>query len=291
MAGTTMTNDHRRSEERGIVDLLAAGHDVREVGGKAAPLARVAASGLRVPAGFVVTASADASAVSLRSWLAASGGERWAVRSSAVGEDASERSYAGQLESLLDVTSEDVPRAIERCRRSARALRVLRYAGSPGDLAVVVQRMVNAERAGVAFSADPSSGERGVVVIEAVRGLSDRLLHGERAGERWRVSGGASERVHALDEAVLSDAQAAEIAAIAARLEQLFGRPQDVEWAIEDGVIWVLQSRPITALPASRSRSRARRPRAAGSATTTTVCSRRSAGAGSRPTPWRWPTR
>ncbi len=235
----------------GVVDLLAVGLEVREVGGKAAPLARASAAGFRVPPGVVVTSEASVSAESLSEWLAALGPGPFAVRSSAVDEDAASRSFAGQLETLLSVGAQDVPRAIERCRASARAMRVLRYAGSPGAVAVIVQRMVPADVAGVAFSADPRTGERDVVVIEAVKGLADRLVGGEVSPEAWRCVGERAERVRSADAPVLEAPMAKRVAEMARKLEALFGGPQDVEWAVSGGELQLLQSRPITALPAA----------------------------------------
>lgn len=250
---TDAAMSERTGRARGLVDLRAA-TSPSEVGGKAAPLARAMAAGLHVPPGFVVPPDASFDAASLREALASVGPGPYAVRSSAVDEDSAARSFAGQLETILDVAGHDVPRAIERCRGSARAMRVLRYAGSPGAVAVIVQQMVRAEQAGVAFSADPRTGTRGVVVIEAVRGLGDRLVGGEVTPEQWRVGAAIAERVTGVQtgEASVLDAELARrIAQLARELERLFGAPQDVEWAFARGELHVLQSRPITALPAA----------------------------------------
>ncbi len=239
-----------RSHESGIVDLLDVRHERRVVGGKASPLAIAAEAGLRVPAGFVVTASARVTASELAERIAKLGAGPFAVRSSAVAEDSASRSFAGQLETLLNVAPPDVMGAIERCRASGSALRVLCYAGTAGDVAVIVQQQVAAEVAGVAFSADPRTGERGVVVIDATRGLGDRLVSGEVDAESWRCAN-EPVRLRATSESVLDAATAARVADLARRCEQLFGRPQDIEWAIAGGQLYLLQSRPITALPAA----------------------------------------
>lgn len=237
----------------GLPDVVELGSpeatDPALVGGKAAALSRAAAAGFDVPRGFVVTTNA-AEGVDMGPWLQRLGAERLAVRSSAVCEDSAERSFAGQLETLLDVAPRDVPAAVARCRASASTLRVLRYAGSPGAAAVIVQEMVAADAAGVAFSADPTTGERDVAVVEAVRGLGDRLVGGEAGAEAWRVTGGRAARARDLDAPVLDEPRAGEVATLARNLETLFGRPQDVEWAIGGGALRLLQSRPITALPA-----------------------------------------
>jgi hypothetical protein len=109
--------------------------------------------------------------------------------------------------------------------------------------AVIVQRMIDATAAGVAFSADPVSGQRGKVVISAIAGLGEALVSGEEDGESWQVTttaiGPAVPQVLTLD-------QAMEIAALARRAEDAFGAPQDIEWAIDGDGLHILQSRPIT---------------------------------------------
>ncbi len=233
-----------------IVDLLAS-EERALVGGKAAPLARAAAAGHRVPPGIVVTTRAGGVPEDLAARLAALGPGPFAVRSSAASEDSSARSFAGQLETLLNVPAEEVPRAVERCRASATAMRVLRYAGGAGEVAVIVQAMVPADVAGVAFSADPRTGERGVAIVEAVAGLGDRLVGGEVDAEAWRVEGARPERTRRNGAAVLDEALVTRIASLVRALEDLFGAPQDVEWAVAGGELFLLQSRPITALPAA----------------------------------------
>lgn len=234
---------------------LAEATDARRVGGKARPLALAMAAGHRVPGGFVVAADAMSDAARVRSTLVDAlerlGGGPFAVRSSAVGEDGRERSFAGQLETKLSVPAGGVLAAVEACWASANALRAVRYGGDLGAVAVVVQRMVAADAAGVAFSADPHSGERGVVVIEAVPSLGHRLVSGEVDPESWRREGSRCERTRRGDAQALTEEQARRVAALAREMEKLFGAPQDVEWALADGELFLLQSRPITALPAA----------------------------------------
>lgn len=248
--GVVVTESVERSR---IVDLDRAS-DVGRFGGKASPLARAIAAGHRVPAGFVVPTDAQgdrgiAQLVSER--VAALGKGPFAVRSSAVGEDGRLHSFAGQLQTRLHVEPADVFAAVEACWASSDSLRVLRYGSEVGGVAVIVQRMVAADAAGVAFSADPQTGERDVVVIEAVPSLGVGLVEGAESPETWRVHADACERVRRRDEAVLSQAQADQVAELARAMEALFGAPQDVEWALADGEVVLLQSRPITALPAA----------------------------------------
>lgn len=244
-----------RVESAHVVELGAATR--RDVaGGKAAALARAIAAGHRVPAGLVVTALAashgtEALRAELGPRLDALGPGPYAVRSSAVHEDSATRSFAGQLETELDVPRAEVLAAIERCWASASALRVLRYGGSAGAVAVIVQVMVPAECAGVAFSADPRTGERGVCVIEAVTGLGERLVSGEADPETWRVEVAEAKRTRGNDRPVLDETLARRVADLARAMERSFGAPQDVEWAFANGELHLLQSRPITALPAA----------------------------------------
>ncbi len=237
----------------------AASKDPRVVGGKAAALSKAIASGFPVPPGFVMTTTAQtrgprAFERELEVELSTSRAQRFAVRSSAVCEDGAFRSFAGQLETVLDVPADGVKAAIEHCWASANALRALRYGtagGGPGGVAVIVQQMVAAESAGVAFSADPKTGERGIVVLEAVTGLGDKLVSGACDPEAWRIDTSGTRRTRTTSSIVLEAAQAQQVAELATKLERLFGRPQDVEWAWANGQLYLLQSRPISALPAA----------------------------------------
>ncbi|MGE5128899.1 MAG: PEP/pyruvate-binding domain-containing protein [Sphingomonadaceae bacterium] len=181
-----------------------------------------------------------------------------AIRSSAGEEDSARLSFAGQLDSFLRVPVAQVAARVIDVWRSAYGDRLLRYrreaglgplAGIP---AVVVQRMVEGEVSGVAFSADPVSGRRGIAVVAAVRGLGDALVSGEKTGDTWHIdrAGGVVDRTpgEGAAHAVMDDACATEVAALARRAEALFGRPQDIEWTLRGGKLWLLQSRPITTL-------------------------------------------
>jgi pyruvate,water dikinase len=179
-----------------------------------------------------------------------------AVRSSAIEEDGQRHAYAGQFESFLNVPHADVVDRIAQVRGSAASDRAVRYrlehrlppaASAPS---VLIQRMVHADVSGVAFSIDPVSGSREVAVVAAVRGLGGPLVSGEVEGETYHVggSGPASVAVRATDVRVLDDGQLAAVAALARHAEQLFGCPQDIEWAIESGRLYLLQARPVTSV-------------------------------------------
>lgn len=209
-----------------------------------------------------------------------------AVRSSAVVEDGAQASAAGLLRTELGLRGvEELLAAIVRCRASGSGARVRAYLDRvapgtpPGPVAVVVQVLVPARAAGVASTAHPVSGDRSVVVVEATPGLGPPAAEGRvvpehlvlsrtdgrvvqrRAGRRGVVLVTEGERVleRSVDPAdvtrdVLTDAEAATVARIALEVEAVLGRSADVEWALaEDGPeVWVLQGRPLTALPTSR---------------------------------------
>ncbi len=118
----------------------------------------------------------------------------------------------------------------------------------PSAPTVLVQRMIPPRCAGVAFSADPVSGERGACVISAVTGTGEKLVSGEADGETWKTDrlGNITSRPA---QPAITPADVSRVAALARRCESASGRPQDIEWAIDDaGKLWLLQSRPITTL-------------------------------------------
>jgi pyruvate, water dikinase len=200
-----------------------------------------------------------------------------AVRSSACAEDSEAASFAGQQETYLHVRGEaEVRRRIRDCWASFFSERALFYRGQKGSLddlgmAVVVQRMVEAEVAGVLFTMDPVRGRRDSMVVEAVFGLGEAVVSGQvtpdhyvlkRDGrlKRSKLSvqpyavvplpeGGIEERELSEQEggaATLDEDRLAELARIGADLEERLGVPQDIEWALQGGELFVLQARPVT---------------------------------------------
>jgi phosphoenolpyruvate synthase/pyruvate phosphate dikinase len=233
-----------------IAELSAA--PAERIGGKALGLARLVRAGLPVPPAVVVPVGETVGAEELAA-AAERLGEPLAVRSSASGEDAGERSAAGQFETLLHVTRAELPSAVEQVRRSAASTRAKAY-GADAQMAVVIQRQVRATRAGVAFSRDPVTGAN-EVVIEAVFGYGDALVSGEAAPDRYRVD--ADERVRARIAnkggptallRTLRDDEAVGVARTVRRAERLFETPVDVEFCFEGATLWLVQCRPITTL-------------------------------------------
>jgi len=239
----------------------AGGLGTSELGAKASSIARLASAGLPVPPGFVVTSAAEGHLREASPLLLEIAGElgaqRFAVRSSGTAEDLEDASFAGQYETFLDVPLEGLPQAIMRVFDSATASRVSAYkearAEATGEtstsrMAVLVQVMVEADSAGVAFTANSVTGELGEVIITAVRGLGERLVSGEAVGDEWMVRGDEAS-CRREREGAISVEQAVEVAELARRVEAHFGSPQDIEWAISGNKLYLLQARPMTALP------------------------------------------
>ncbi|QFY07342.1 pyruvate, phosphate dikinase [Nonomuraea phyllanthi] len=293
-----------------VLPLDDAAADLDTVGGKGASLARLVRAGLPVPGGFHVTTEAYRTFVAafrgeidagdpertaelfarhempgavaeeiLRAYRALGEEVAVAVRSSATAEDLPEMSFAGQQDTYLNVRGDGLLDAVRRCWASlwnARAIAYRERNGVPHDgvaLAVVVQELVDADAAGVMFTADPVTGARDQTVVNAAWGLGEAVVGGQVTPDTVVVSGGAVIRSQTGDKTVmtvrtptgteerpvpeelrrapvLDEAQAVELAAIGARVRELYGVPMDVEWARHDGAFAVLQARPITGLKA-----------------------------------------
>jgi pyruvate,water dikinase len=184
--------------------------------------------------------------------------ERFAVRSSAVIEDSLDASWAGQFSSFLDVTREDLANRVADCWSSLFSPRSITYANSvdklldPTQMAVIVQEMVPATTAGVAFSVAPAHFESstGALYIEAVRGTCEDLASGritpsgsllDRATLTFRPSRHIPPHQQTINGALVQ-----KVGALTLACEQLFGHPVDVEWAAVGVRCHVVQCRPIT---------------------------------------------
>lgn len=202
-----------------------------------------------------------------------------AVRSSAVGEDSARLSFAGQYTTLLNVIGLDaVTMAVCACWASAWSAEVLRYrlmndlSLQGVEMAVIIQAIVAAEKSGVLFTVNPATGSDEELVVSAAYGLGEAVVSGavdpdtvvlERAtgAVREELIGAKEERIDPLAAGgcqtrpvpvsergapVLSAAELDELHRQGVRLEELMGGPQDVEWALAGGKLWILQSRPVT---------------------------------------------
>jgi len=174
-----------------------------------------------------------------------------AVRSSMAGEDSARHSFAGQLDTFLNVHGDEaILAAVRACWASAygeRATAYRRQQGLPLDpvvMEVIIQEMIPAEAAGVIFSVDPVARDPRWMLVSATEGLGEALVQGQAAGETYRINRETGEV--AGQGRILESAHLAELAATAKKIEALFGTPQDIEFAIERNEIFILQSRPIT---------------------------------------------
>lgn len=225
----------------------------------------------------------DRTAAAVRQAYAGLGAEvPVAVRSSATAEDLPGLSFAGQQDSYLNVRGEQaLLDAIKRCWASLWTARAIDYrarhriAAADVAIAVVVQELVPADAAGVVFTANPVTGARDEMVINAGWGLGEAVVGGQTTPDTYRVArsdgrirerrigakavrtvltaaGTGEEPVPTDDRTrpVLDAAEIAELARLGIRIEQLYGRPMDVEWARQRGRFAILQARPVTGLPA-----------------------------------------
>ncbi|NUR86609.1 MAG: phosphoenolpyruvate synthase, partial [Nonomuraea sp.] len=267
-----------------VAGLAAFGrNDLPRAGGKGANLGELIRMGLPVPDGFVITTGAGGELTgplrqAVADAYAALGSGPVAVRSSATAEDLPGAAFAGQQDTYLNVVGEDqLMEAVQRCWSSLFTERAVAYRARLGirdedvDIAVVVQTMVEADMAGVMLTADPVSGERDRIVVDASPGLGEAVVGGRvtpdhyvldregktrdfQAGRREVIIKGAAgggtveqdgsgQPPERLPESALR-----ELAALGTRVAEHFGRPMDLEWAWSAQRVWLLQARPMTAL-------------------------------------------
>lgn len=230
------------------------------VGGKAEGLARLKADGFDVPPAFVVIGATPGNVPDdLEEHYLALGARRVAVRSSALGEDSHDASFAGQYETVLDVEgTAELRAAIDLCLRSLGNARAAAYREHQRDapssrMSVVVQKMIDARAAGVLFTSNPVTARRDQVVIDAVAGLGDALVSGQATPDHWILTqdGVVTHREIRGDQPVLDDTELRRLLQGALRAEAQYGTPVDMEWAFDRANrLWWLQARPITRLPA-----------------------------------------
>ncbi len=257
--------------------------DRLSMGGKAAALAELGANNFSIPEWFVISPQAFLASLTQQQREALDRGESvaeincnqtlkeaimsatealmvdknqlLAVRSSATAEDGEDASFAGQLESYLNVPASEVLGKMRDVWYSAFSEHVSHYRktfshGEDWIPAVIVQRMVNADMAGVAFSADPVTGDRNRCIINATEGLADRLVSGETNGDTYyTLKDGTLEKQTIEQQSPLLDQKLiTQIIELLLKVEAHFGLPQDIEWAIEGETLYLIQARPITSL-------------------------------------------
>lgn len=235
-----------------------------QVGNKAQRLAVLSDLGFCVPEFFVVLPAVNQAHPtvttedfsSLDQAAADLGGSQFAVRSSSTEEDSADKSFAGQFDSFLNVPSAAIALRVKDVMASVNNahLHVYKEAQGNNDVnslpAVIVQRMVAADSAGVAFATDPISGDDRVTTVAAIKGLGDRLVSGASQGDTWRVD--ERERIlertleHPEATAALSDKQLKRVVRLVRKVSRQIGKPQDIEWAFCGRKLYLLQSRDIT---------------------------------------------
>jgi pyruvate,water dikinase len=243
-------------------------------GHKAHALATLLRAGFPVPDGFVVT-DPDIEPGLVAAHLRRLGGRAVAVRSSGPAEDSATASFAGQFDTVLGAHGPDeVAAAIRRCAASphtdrARSYRAHLALAGEASVPVLVQELVEADHAGVLFTRDPRTGAD-AVVINASWGLGESVVAGVVVpdeivvtGDAVRVTVGSKQTRLDLRErglvrspvpepdrsrACVTLDETSRLVGLGRRCADLFGRPQDVEWAVRDERIWLLQARPITAI-------------------------------------------
>lgn len=218
-------------------------------GGKGASLVRLTRAGLPVPAGYVLTPDSDVNEIDK---ILDKLNGTYAVRSSALNEDGDQASFAGAYETITDVPIKDIKDAVLKVRASADNKRVVAYANEQGvgldGIAVVIQRFVKPEYAGVVFTADPITGSSARMCGNYVKGEGELL-----------VSGNANAREFVFDAMKYSYEGDPEFKPYAKKLyncckkiRDLYGSATDIEWAVSGGRLFILQARPITTISRGR---------------------------------------
>ena len=244
-------------EDPGIVDLAQA-HLFPGSGQKAIRLGQLISAGLPVPSGFVVTSkilnrsenecedtplgmTAKEMRLMKRLWRRV-GADKVAVRSSGLNEDGENQSYAGVFDSLLNITKDKLTESLDQIRQSMNTVRTESYAGNNKEVGgALIQKMVDAEYAGVLFTEHP--GSTGCQLVEMVSGLGEALVSGKVTPKSYRfgtISGDLLDKKN-------PPIDLAPLLALGRTVEELFGSPQDIEWAYANGKFMLLQARDITA--------------------------------------------
>ena len=238
------------------------------VGGKAYNLDILTKNRINVPKWFVVNSADDNFEIDEN--------KLYAVRSSAIGEDGSEKSFAGQMDSYLYVKPQEIKARIQDVIDSANSERIKFYREQNNisddiKVCVIIQEMINSDVSGVVFSSNPITGKRNEIVISSVFGLGEGLVSGELNADTYTIENdkitkniiekpykiifdkekgsGTKQIENEIPKAqTLTEKQIKELVKTTQEIVNLYGKPQDIEWAYEDGILYILQTRPITTL-------------------------------------------
>jgi phosphoenolpyruvate synthase/pyruvate phosphate dikinase len=247
-----------------LIDLTKPGSlQLEEVGGKAFNLHKLTQIGLPVPPALVVQAAVSTAEATERQKIKealsdhpiVTGGKRFAVRSSGVGEDGEGNSCAGIFESYLNVDKDDVFGAVEQVWASLANSRSAMYTSersiSIESMGVVIQHMIDADYAGVAFSVCPIEKDGRIALLEVVQGCGEALVSGlktpatlriNKLTGMTRISRNGADKLSATALESIAD----QLLPYIEKIEDHYGVPVDIEWAIAGDQVYILQTRPIT---------------------------------------------
>ena len=216
-----------------------------KVGGKAKGLDLLIRHRFTVPKGFVVTDIDQIDEEAVYQAFDSLNVLQVSVRSSASNEDQSVASNAGQYETCLFVDRLHLLQSIRKCLASLDSHRVKDYAEhfdlSQGTMNIVVQEMVDSEKAGVMFTASPNNGS--AILIEAVEGQGENLVSGQVAAHRYEIS---RKCYRSCSDGLLNESEIKQLYETGKKIRTAFGEEKDIEWAMKDGKLFLLQMRPIT---------------------------------------------
>jgi phosphoenolpyruvate synthase/pyruvate phosphate dikinase len=258
--------------------------DTLTCGGKGASLGELVRGGIAVPNAFVLTTSITLANVQqfekdiLRSFDTLDA-RYVAVRSSATKEDSNDSSFAGQFDTFLNIEKKQLLAKIKQCYMSLHSDRMASYSKSQGvplesiQIAVVVQKMVQSEVSGIGFSANPVNHKRDEIMLEAGFGLGEYVVSGIITPDKYIfdkkngklkemkinyqehklvLMGGNNTKTQVAlvkrNAQKLSMEHAKSLVTTIKKIEQKYKKPVDIEWAIEKGVVYIMQARPITTL-------------------------------------------
>jgi len=214
------------------------------IGSKASNLIKLKELGFNVPDFFII--SSDVNDISLIKESVYEcfdnlGGGLVAVRSSAIGEDGVNKSFAGQYKTILSVSKDNLISVIGECRESLNTNHALSY--SKGNIinkmAVIIQKMIYPDISGVSFSIDPVNNDRKIIIVESVNGLCDSLVSGFVNPDHYIIVKDKIEKSNV-------PSSIKKVAEITKELELKNKYCVDIEWAIQDNILYILQLRPIT---------------------------------------------
>lgn len=248
-----------------VVKLIESSSLSQELlGGKGYNLQRLINWGFVVPETYVITAHDSRQLeillekpVKITIPYKTNPGTNFAVRSSGVGEDGNENSFAGIFDTVLEVKHENLAQAVHKVYASKSTAVTSMYSDVRGaiikDMAIVIQEMIDADYAGVAFSVNPIERDKKIGLIEIVRGVGESLVSGKVKPTSLRINKitGISRVLQTGTDKIPHSKLESMINLVSIELwkiADLYGKPVDIEWAFKDGKLFLLQARPITTL-------------------------------------------